>query len=30
MAARNILGERHDVWSINTDGSYLEDQPTGG
>jgi protoporphyrinogen oxidase len=24
MAARNILGERHDVWSINTDGSYLE------
>jgi len=24
MAARNILGECHDVWSINTDGSYLE------
>jgi protoporphyrinogen oxidase len=24
MAARNILGERHDVWNINTDGSYLE------
>jgi len=27
LAARNILGERHDVWSVNTERSHLEQQP---
>jgi protoporphyrinogen oxidase len=26
FAARNVLGERHDTWTINTDRSYYEDQ----
>ena len=26
LAARNILGERHDTWDINTDALYLEEQ----
>jgi protoporphyrinogen oxidase len=25
MAARNVLGERHDVWAINTESAYLEE-----
>jgi hypothetical protein len=25
LAARNIAGERHDVWAVNTDDSYHED-----
>jgi hypothetical protein len=25
LAARNILGERHDTWDINTDALYLEE-----
>jgi hypothetical protein len=29
-AARNVLGERRDVWSVNTESSYLEDQAVGG
>jgi len=24
-AARNIIGERHDVWSVNTEKEYLEE-----
>ncbi len=24
-AARNITGERHDVWSVNTEKEYLEE-----
>ena len=28
-AARNILGERHDVWSVNTDGEYHEESRAG-
>jgi protoporphyrinogen oxidase len=27
LAARNILGESHDVWSINTEDSYHEQIP---
>ena len=27
LAARNVLGERHDVWQVNTDGSYGEGPP---
>jgi protoporphyrinogen oxidase len=27
FAARNILGEQHDIWNINTDASYLEEHP---
>ena len=30
LAARNVLGERHDVWVVNAEPSYLEDQPIGG
>ena len=30
LAARNVLGERHDVWSVNGEASYLEDQAAGG
>ena len=30
LAARNVLGERHDVWAVNAEPSYLEDQPIGG
>ncbi|NLG49171.1 MAG: NAD(P)-binding protein [Chloroflexi bacterium] len=26
LAARNLLGECHDVWSVNTDEAYLEEQ----
>ncbi len=26
LAARNVLGERHDVWGINTDSEYLEEE----
>jgi protoporphyrinogen oxidase len=26
LAARNVLGERHDVWSVNTETSHLERQ----
>ena len=29
LAARNILGEQHDVWDINTDASYLEEHRGG-
>jgi protoporphyrinogen oxidase len=25
-AARNVLGERHDTWTVNTERSYYEDQ----
>jgi len=28
LAARNILGERHDVWGINTESTYLEEDST--
>lgn len=27
LAAGNYLGERHDVWSVNTEASYHEEQP---
>jgi hypothetical protein len=27
LAARNLLGEGHDLWSVNTEQSYLEVQP---
>ena len=30
LAARNVLGERLDVWAVNAESSYLEDQPVGG
>jgi protoporphyrinogen oxidase len=30
LAARNVLGERLDVWAVNAESSYLEDQPAGG
>ena len=30
LAARNVLGERHDVWAVNTEASYIEDSPVGG
>jgi protoporphyrinogen oxidase len=26
LAARNVLGERHDLWTVNTDRSYYEEQ----
>jgi hypothetical protein len=31
-AARNIMGERHDVWSVNTEKEYHEEErrPSGG
>jgi hypothetical protein len=25
LAARNILGEQHDVWAVNTDMEYQEE-----
>jgi hypothetical protein len=25
LAARNLAGEKHDLWQINTDSSYYED-----
>jgi hypothetical protein len=25
LAARNILGEKHDLWDVNTERSYYED-----
>jgi hypothetical protein len=25
LAARNILGEKHDVWNVNVERSYHED-----
>jgi protoporphyrinogen oxidase len=30
LAARNLLGERHDVWSVNADAEYLEEDVGGG
>jgi protoporphyrinogen oxidase len=30
LAARNVLGERHDVWGINTDSAYLEEDSAEG
>ena len=31
LAARNVaLGERNDVWAINTDQEYLEEVGDGG
>jgi protoporphyrinogen oxidase len=30
FAARNVLGERHDVWAVNAEPSYLEAQAVGG
>jgi len=30
LAAANVLGGRHDVWQVNTEGSYAEDPPAGG
>lgn len=30
LAARNLAGEKHDLWQINTDASYHEDSVTGG
>lgn len=29
-AARNVLGERHDLWSINTEAEYQEEQSSDG
>ena len=26
LAARNVLGEQHDLWDVNTERSYYEDQ----
>jgi hypothetical protein len=26
LAARNVLGERHDLWDVNTERSYYEEQ----
>lgn len=28
LAARNVAGENHDVWSVNSDPTYLEEGPT--
>jgi hypothetical protein len=25
LAARNLLGEKHDLWDVNTERSYYED-----
>jgi hypothetical protein len=25
LAVRNILGEKHDLWDVNTERSYYED-----
>jgi protoporphyrinogen oxidase len=27
LAARNVLGERHDLWAVNADETYLEPSP---
>jgi protoporphyrinogen oxidase len=29
LAARNLLGERHDLWTVNTERSYYEEQELG-
>jgi protoporphyrinogen oxidase len=29
LAARNLLGEQHDLWEVNTERSYYEDFTTG-
>ena len=29
LAVRNLLGERHDVWAVNTEEEYHEAYPTG-
>ncbi len=26
LAARNVMGEQHDLWDVNTERSYYEDQ----
>jgi protoporphyrinogen oxidase len=28
LAVRNLEGERHDLWNVNTERSYLEDYPS--
>lgn len=28
LAVRNLFGEQHDLWSVNTERSYIEDVPT--
>ena len=30
LAARNVLGARHDVWGINTDAHVLEEDSAEG
>jgi len=30
LAARNVVGARHDVWGINTDAEYLEEDSAEG
>ena len=27
LATRNLLGENHDIWQVNTDSSYSEEVP---
>jgi len=29
LAAGNVMGAAHDLWSVNTDGEYLEEVPAG-
>jgi protoporphyrinogen oxidase len=29
LAARNLLGEQHDLWTVNTERSYYEEQEVG-
>ncbi len=29
LAARNVLGEQHDVWDVNAEKSHIEDPPDG-
>jgi hypothetical protein len=29
LAARNVLGERNDLWAVNTDEAYLEPSSAG-
>jgi protoporphyrinogen oxidase len=29
LAVRNLLGENHDLWSVNTEQSYYEEFTTG-
>ena len=26
LAARNVMGEQHDLWEVNTERSYYEEQ----